>query len=730
MIMDKSAKRKTVYSKIRAFLKTNLSIIIVILSYLFFTVYYMGPSVWNCSDTLTGIGDNTAGPIWRFGLEPDQPILGAYQNKTNFPEGENLNSPINVSTLIQSSVFWAGSKAVGPVCTYNLVNILGYMSTALTMFLFIRYLTKKSWIAWLAGYAVAFTPYFQSKIGGHPSYGYTSLLIGMLWLILHIYKRPSIRIGIILGLLLAICAYFDPYFILLAATVAGPAGAVVLIYTIVRERGSKNHHINAVLKAFIGALITLALLLIPLMFVLISKSNEILNYASGQRGSVYAAAMQCSNLPHDYILPDPRNVYLTKVFGDSYEEVLIKVKHWCNYGESRVSLSLTLIFVSILGFILILWDRITREKIKLSKIYAYKPSLIVLVILAVGLAAFTLGLPPKLGSFITPSGLLLKITETWRIFAREYVVLNLILVLAFSMSIAYINEILNKNYQKYLRIAFVLILALLMAEYQINPAFDPPTFSYVRDVPQIYRYIKDRDEIDAIAEFPLDRTGIEADSMVYYLTMQPVHSKKLLNNATPIQDTAVNYIFLKDLTDPQTIPALRRLGIKYVVIHGVSINEIEKNLKNVTILKHEVPPVYSLNIIQKQFAPDITLVKIKEGPAIDTILIPTESYVINKNIQINSLEMEYEMSRGATLKAKSLLPNVSGESFQCFDIKLAANDTNVPMDILVNDKFVYAGLITTEYQTISLNVQPNDIIKIHTKNGANIRLNNIGCVIE
>jgi hypothetical protein len=197
---------------------------------------YMGPSTWNCKDTLIGFGDSTGGPIWRNSLKPSQPFFGGPEKMTNFPFGEDLYSPVGIVAAGQTLEMRTISKVVGPVCAYNAMNIIGFLSTAILMFWFVYYLTKRYWIGLVAGYIVSFTPYAQTKVGGHPSYGYTSLLILVFWAVHHLIKRSNIKSAAYLAIILACCFYFDPYFILLAGTVI----AAILLAWIMLEVRSRN----------------------------------------------------------------------------------------------------------------------------------------------------------------------------------------------------------------------------------------------------------------------------------------------------------------------------------------------------------------------------------------------------------------------------------------------------------------------------------------------------------
>lgn len=146
--MSKFTNNRPLFTKVATALKSKkIFVFLVLLSYIFFTIFYMGPSTWNCQDTLYGFGDNTAGPVWRFGLEPKQAPLGSFENMTNYPVGENLYSPTNYSLSGQSYMIWAASRTLGPICGYNVINAVGFIASAFVMFGFIYALTRRKWIA-------------------------------------------------------------------------------------------------------------------------------------------------------------------------------------------------------------------------------------------------------------------------------------------------------------------------------------------------------------------------------------------------------------------------------------------------------------------------------------------------------------------------------------------------------------------------------------------------------
>lgn len=704
--------------------------IVVVVSYIFFIFFCMGPTIWKCNDTLSGLGDSTGGPVWRAGLDPAQPLLGGYEHVTNYPTGENLYSPVGFVSIEQTLMMSAASKVVGPVCAYNVINMVGYLSTAVVMFAFILYLLKSRWIAWLAGFEVSFTPYAQSKVGGHPSYGYASLLIAVFWLTLHVIKRKKWVHGVGLGAILAVCAYFDPYFILLSGTVLVPVVGVWGIVALTNYRKGKKERqaIQGSFKTFLVAFVSLFVLIMPLAIVRI-KDRAIINSSTGAvRGNIEAAAMKCSNFPQDYLLPDPYNTYLVKLLGSAYTAKNIESRHWCGNGESRVAISLTLITVTVLGLTALLWERLNSRKLRLGEILHYEPAIVVGSLLAVALAAFLLGLPPRIGRFTMPSGVIIMLTKTWRIFGREYLVLNMAVVILFSIMLRYFYETFKHKSKTILKVIFVILSLAIMLEYQIHDPFIPFTFSYSRDVPQIYRQIKDDPAITAIAEYPLDRSGIEADSIVYYLTMQTVHRKPILNSAA-ISDVNENlHISIKDLTDPQTFPVLRKLGIKYITVHGLTADQVLAKTDQLRIIREETPPVYGLTMIHAAPTNTFVLAQIVDGPTTDYAVTMQKGFVVNNPIMKSSIDMEYETIPDSEL-AITPLPNtkLTQPAMACFDIKMAGAQDTSEIEISVNGKVQQKILATDTYTKVQVEAQPGDTILIHNLKMHNTRLNNLGC---
>jgi hypothetical protein len=704
---------------------------IVVISYIFFTAVSMGPGISKCTDTVSGLGDSTGGPIWRASIKPDQPLLGGYTKVTNFPTGEDLYSPVGYAAFLQTVIMKTATKVVGPVCAYNTINIVGYLSTALTMFAFVYFLLKSRWIAWLSGYAVAFTPYAQSKVGGHPSYGYASLLIALLWLLLLVFKHRKWIHGLALGVVLAVCCYFDPYFILFAGTIVGPAVFVWLGYALVDARVDKTKivQLRQTLKVLMFSFASLLILISPLVYVRV-KDAAVIGAATGAvRGNIMAAAMLCSNYPSDYLLPDPYNLTLNSVFGADFTAKDISFRHWCGPGESRVSISLTILSLIVIAAFVMYKRRRRLDSQKLQDSINYDFKVLVTILMAIGLTAVLLALPPRIFGIPMPSAFVIYITKTWRIFAREYLVINMIVVILFAISLKYLATISKNKYKIASKIIFVLIFGLIFKEYQYHDSFRPFTFSYQRDVPKIYQRIKEDSDIKAIAEYPLDRLGIESDVIVYYTTMQSVHQKSILNSATMNNINEKLHISIKDLSDPQTIPVLRALGITNVTIHGTSASQVLQKTDQLEILSEETPPVYGLTLLRSAPTNTVVLAKIKEGPKADYAVTIQEGFAVNMSVMKSPTDMQYETLPDPVLGVTSLngIADRSGLYDVCFDVKMAADNDSSDMVIVINGIIKKQLKVSDSYSRIALKASKNDRIIVDNLINHNTRIDNLGC---
>lgn len=678
--------------------------------YTMLAIYYLMPMPAHINTTMLAMGDGTSGPVWRNSVSPNNPFWGPTA-ATNFPEGEQLNHPVNFIAGGQYVWYWLLATVTGSVAGYNLFNIIGFVTAAFSMFLFIRWLTRNKWIALLAGYVVSFTPYFQVKVGGHPSYGYQALFIAGLWLAIMVLKKEAKKYQYLLGTLLGFCAFWDPYFSLLAALLIGPFIISWCAYDLFNS-GKKKELLLSFAKKISLTLLVLIVLLLPLVYTRLHYSAPITNFVGESRNPVLFDAQVFTNRPVEYLMPVESNPFLRHFMGSDYGKT---VHHWSNAGEYTVGISLTVIAVIIFGVIAMLWGRVLGSNFwpkELSKSVA-KPRHLAIGLVAAAVICLLFSLPPYYGVVKTPTYYFVHLFSMWRAFSRLYVPLNVVITVIFSIILAYFAQSNLRTRTK--RIVFGVIALLIFIEYQTYPVLNRPVFSYSNNYP-VVKALASRNDVQEIAEYPLDEFPRPLQQI--YLVNQFIHKKKILNSAYP-GDGELLRRGLGDITDPQTIPALNTLGIDALIVHGV--NDFH-SVQGVGILD-----LYTI------VAPDglkyypITLLKLTGSMQAAQIIVPDKGFqpIPTDAPSQSPVDVFYNMGRNSSLKMFQISSKGMGNVTKgraCFSV----SSTNPSGMVFVTT--------TTGVKSISLSKSPQPVvidtdtgeIQLHaTQDG--LRVSDLGC---
>jgi hypothetical protein len=709
--------------------------LLAVLSFVLVTAYYMTPQALHCQTTVYGFGDNTAGLIWRNGVSSNNPLWGP-EHATNYPYGEDLSSPVNYSAVLQFSLYWVLAKIAGPICGYNLLNFIGFVATAAAMYGFIHWLTHKMSIAWLAGFAVSFSPYFQNQVGSHSSYGYAAFLILALWLYLRLFRERRWQDALLLALVLAVCVYWDPYFSLLLATMLTPLVVVTVIYSYLQVRG--QGHVLDTLKALWQRLLPFALVgvfafLLILPLVAIARLNAAqINAQVGavrDRDPVNLITQYCTNKPTDYLLPSDTNYFADALTNGRYAATVQRFKHGCNPGEYNVGLSLALLTVLAIGGAVFVRKYVGKRRLRalfaVSRSGLSQPW-IMLSVMGVLTTGFLLGLPAVLTTrrIPSPTYFLLQITQTWRVFSREYVVVNIAVVTLAAISLYFLAPLLkDRSWVKYG--VFALLFLSIFVEYQ---AFTPlsgsaTTFSYETDAPAIYQWARTQSDIQHVAVYPILPIGqAGGDPLLYALTMQTIDQKQLLNSTVSNSPQDALHLSLRDLTAPQTLPTLRGLGIDSLEIHGIGEQDL-RAIPGIEIARFEAVADTRFG----SYGSKIAFAKILPGPAQDFALTlesglqaqdwmgPSLKYTAINNSQMRLTPLSYN--------AQSNAPHTT-----CFEVATAAATGTDDLTVLVGGTPVIAALpIAGQFAQVSFLARENQSILLRSRTGQDMQVRNLGC---
>lgn len=737
---------KTVWATVYKFLKRNWFVLFALAVYLFFTAYYMGPSITSCTTTTYGFGDNTAGPIWREQLPEPQGLLGAYTHQTNYPFGDNLYNPVGYSLVLQTALIKGSQAVAGPVCGYNLINAAGFIASALVMFGFVYALTRLRWVALFAGYAASFTPYYQMKVGGHPSYGYQALFIAIIWLFYRVAKNKKKTDAILLALVYLVSVYFDPYFTLFSSIVLA---AIVSGWLIVNWRALKailyrrkihmEGNVEQVLARLLLAVSIIVIGLLPLATIYVTKGKQIDSTVAAARGNVVAEAQACSNYPQEYFIPFVLNPIFTRLVGtEKYQktENVLKDNFSCGIGEDSVGLSLVMLSITAIGVVVLGWELLNNRRLRLSKTLFFEPKALVAGVFLLGLIGFMLGLPPTKYQGILPtlSYELLRVTPTWRTLARVYMLINISLVVLTAVVLAYFSNHFKKS-RKVLVVLGCLVALGVFVEYQAFAPFSGnrlSTFDYRKDVPSAYVWLSSQKNIGVIAEYPLEREGGESDAGSYYLSMQSIHKKKLFNSALSNSPQESVRSGLKNLSDPQTMSTLRSFGVDAVTVHGVEADVLKK-IPGVKILYTADQSAFNLLSHTPTVKYDnIVVIGLDNVPKAAYFLELAEGFARNTTIIDSAAKWEYEAIDGSTLLVKKIsggkkVVNNNTPQLVCFNAKMSVPEENTNLIAEVDGHEVNLGQISGLYKPYS--VLAVHSVTLHPVNGHNMRVTTLGCAL-
>ena len=175
-----------------------------------------------------------------------------------------------------------------------------------------------------------------------------------------------------------------------------------------------------------------------------------------------------------------------------------------------------------------------------------------------------------------PSGVIVMLTASWRVFSRLYMVVEVGAVAMASLGLAAILGRLSTVRTRLL--ATLILISLVLFEFLTfgpgrTPSFNGRSMWNYDKAPRVYHQLASVDEVDTIAEYPL----VEPPRNYYYnyLTYQLIHGKKLINTSRANSPQAQLRETLSDPRDPEVLPILRAMGVDRLFWHSSQPLEVE-----------------------------------------------------------------------------------------------------------------------------------------------------------
>lgn len=551
----------------------SLSLTTVTLSAL--AILYMNDAALNCASVVRGApGDGTTGGVWLNWLwnETNGGPFTNTQYLTGAGRGDALWQPLFIVNSFWSVPMHIISSLLGPVCSYNIVIIAGYISTGLGMWFLAYYLSQNSISAFFSSLVFAYSGYTQVKAEGHVSgvfLGFFPLLIfAFLWL----WKKPSWRRATFTATVWSALAYVDAYYLAFSLVLAcGLFGGTVLGGFLNKGTAAVDQIKRMASWSLVSGLIALVMLL-PFAYLTLSNRSEI----TAERGRSIEEVATYAARPSEYVSPPQYN----PIFKNWLELWESRDLHGSNSIESTIYLGWVPLFLAVLAAVsssLFKHAASNLMSLPVRQLDNFGDrSIQVWGLIGVGIAGLIASLGPDLHlgglTLPMPSRMIHTLFPQMRVFSRLFTVVHTSVVALAAIGLALLIGKVGQSKARYVVPSTLLLAA--MAESLAYPLGSIPVWSYSQ-VPQVYRYLNTHDDARIVGIYPLETTQDNPDTTRF--TFHPILDKVLLNpyvDSNLPNDPSDIARGLASLTDPQTIPALRALGVNIVVVEVQSLGEL------------------------------------------------------------------------------------------------------------------------------------------------------------
>jgi hypothetical protein len=526
---------------------------VVALVYLASSILITWPFAIHPGDRIFGVvGSDLTSNITRFrelaqDLQP--PFLAGDVPDLDAPMGLESDWTVDLASISSSSALWALSVAFGGVAANGIWVIATFTLSALSMFLLARWVTGHAGASFLASLAFGFWPY--SYAHASVPLGQAWVLVLLVWRMLVLLEQPSARNGLLAGLAGVLTVSWTHYWLLIGGVLYVTLAAVCLALAAARR---------SFFEQLRGQAISAALVLGFVGFIYAVASS------SGFEGVPERATgenIAYSARPLMYVLPDPGNPF----FGDEAGEILNK--HYSSTGalEGKTAFLNPLylgIATMLLGLVGALW---TVRRFVRRRAAAFKDGISGAAVGAAAavLVALIFSAPPEVtirGTVINfPMHYVNQLTTTFRTTAR----FGLVVMLGLCIFAAIGARELLRRLPSRMGAALLVPLAVVIAA-DLYVERDPRTTEVT--FPRIYATLRGEPE-GILAEYPIDVAVNQRDN--YATWHQDAHGFPLFNGYREDTDSESMKLDLTDLSRKATIPTLRHLGVRYLIIRRLGL---------------------------------------------------------------------------------------------------------------------------------------------------------------
>lgn len=513
------------------------------LLYLAFAVFLTWPMAAHLSSTLYSQNPpgDPIGSLTNFRdivIDHQIPFFPGTLHQLGWPEGQPIPWVRNIASAPGVLVQWLLTLLFGGVGGLALFTLLGYVSTGVAMFAFMRRLTGSYWVSLLCGWAYAFYPFAAWNGLGHTSYIFGSLMVLALWRMVELQWSPTGRNATLAALSSGLAMWFTPYFILMWGV--GFATCVV-VSLVIAWRDRVLAAMVRLQACAVAAVVVFLGVLAALSLDGAGAGGPVLNTNGIAEFNAYSARIA------EYLLPDAQN----PIVGHDTAHYLAAHIHGSNPVEATLYVGITTLLLSLVAVVAVLRRRITGPLARAAVMAAL-----------VGLVAAWFSAPPQgtIGGVTIdfPSHFVMIATSTWRVYSRFVVVVMLGVVTLAGIGLDH----LARGRRRELRWA-VLAVASVLVVLDLWARLPQAQHAYRTATPPVYRNLAREPGKGLVAEYPLVPNG---DSFYWDQYYQSIYRKPAINGYDTDTVGEHRALSLAQLSLPTTPARLAALGVKWIVL--------------------------------------------------------------------------------------------------------------------------------------------------------------------
>lgn len=568
----------------------------IFIFYFLVTVFLTWPIIIRFGSSIYGVPSDNLGGLWQLWW-----LRNFHQYSTSFTSCPLIGFPFGAhgsSVPIEPISFyfeWFLLLFLKEVVVYNIIILMNFVLSGITMYYLVRYLTRDRRVALFGGFAYLISNYIAFNSMYYLHLAMIQWMPLYILMLLRYLKKPGPRTAVYLilsGILVAGTSIHYALFmaIFTAAFLFGRFSAKRISLWREAKRLGLSEKIpwrvnKRTLALSLLVLLVLIVFITPFYYLPLSDLNPAGKWPTsptpGQlRIEKYIEWNSAS--PREYIIPSPENPVLgniNKLFGQSRGSF-----------SNALYVGWVLIILAVIGVFVT-----TRRKRKknptgtepmlnhinepVQKLSSNENLYITWGLVLAAVVAFMLSMKPyvHIGSTKIPlPSSLLMISVPW---FRWYLRMSIIVVICLTILACFgLSRILNKLKGLWKEILLVSLMVILAVEMLLVPPF---RYIDLSNVPRVFKKLEALPKGSAIAFYPMNETGLFVTGRL--MNFQREFQKPMLNGAYDNSDGEALRRTVFNPYDDATPGILRRFDMNYFVyfkeqMPGAGVKTNEENL--------------------------------------------------------------------------------------------------------------------------------------------------------